>query len=116
MPAHDLITEADAFRAAIATWRHEPRLWIDTEVADWATKAPRLSLLQVRTRTGWNCVADVLNPAMRNVLDDEFIPQVMENDAVEKWAHYARSATLGRASCLCSRGHRVVLPGSWRAP
>jgi ribonuclease D len=75
---------------AIATWRHEPRVWIDTEVADWATKAPRLSLLQVRTRTGWNCVADVLNPAMRNVLDEEFIPQVMENEAVEKWAHSLR--------------------------
>jgi hypothetical protein len=57
---------------------------------DWATKVPRLSLLQVRTGTGWNCVADVLNPPMRNVLDEEFIPHVMENQAVEKWAHYAR--------------------------
>jgi ribonuclease D len=27
---------------------------------------------------------------MRNVLDEEFIPHVMENQAVEKWAHYAR--------------------------
>jgi ribonuclease D len=35
-------------------------------------------------------VVDVLEASMRQVLDEEFIPQVMANQQVEKWAHYAR--------------------------
>jgi hypothetical protein len=35
-------------------------------------------------------VVDVLEGSMRQVLDEEFIPQVMANEQVEKWAHYAR--------------------------
>ena len=88
--AHEFIVEPDAFRAAIAAWGHEPQLWIDTEVADWATSAPRLSLLQVRNANGPNIVADVLEPPMRQILHEEFIPQVMANERVEKWAHYAQ--------------------------
>jgi 3'-5' exonuclease len=71
-------------------WRQEPQLWIDTEVADWSTHSPRLSLLQVRTATGPNVVVDILEGSMRQVLDEDFIPQVMANEQVEKWAHYAR--------------------------
>jgi hypothetical protein len=66
---------------------------LQPEAADWATSNPRLSLLQVRTATGPNYVIDVLEPQMtqmRRVLDEEFIPQVMANETVEKWAHYAR--------------------------
>jgi hypothetical protein len=33
---------------------------------------------------------DVLEGPMRQILDEDFIPQVMANDKVEKWAHYAR--------------------------
>jgi hypothetical protein len=35
-------------------------------------------------------VVDVLEGSTRQVLDEEFIPQVMANEQVEKWAHYAR--------------------------
>jgi hypothetical protein len=35
-------------------------------------------------------VVDVLEGSMRQVLHEEFIPQVMANDQIEKWAHYAR--------------------------
>jgi ribonuclease D len=90
MAAHEIIREPQAFRAAIAAWRHERRLWLDTEVADWFTKAPRLSLLQIRDADGRTWIVDVLDAEMRRVLDEEFIPQVMANDLIEKWAHYAR--------------------------
>jgi hypothetical protein len=88
--SYEQIVQPEKFRAAIAVWRQEPQLWIDTEVADWSTPSPRLSLLQVRTATGPNVVVDVLDGSMRQVLDEEFIPQVMANEQVEKWAHYAR--------------------------
>ena len=78
------------FRDAIARWRQQPQLWIDTEVADWSTPNPRVSLLQVRTASGPNVVVDVLEGEMQQLLRDEFIPQVMANEQVEKWAHYAR--------------------------
>ena len=47
-------------------------------------------MLQVRTATSPNVVVDVLEGSMRQVLHEEFIPQIMENEQVEKWAHYAR--------------------------
>ena len=39
---------------------------------------------------GPNVVVDVLEGEMQQLLRDEFIPQVMANEQVEKWAHYAR--------------------------
>src|SRR4051812_37444252 len=87
---YEQIVQPEKFRAAIAVWRQQPRLWIDTEVADWSTPNPRLSLLQVRTAAGPNVVVDVLEGVMRQILHEEFIPQIMESDQVEKWAHYAR--------------------------
>jgi ribonuclease D len=45
---------------------------------------------EVRTASGPNVVVDVLEGAMRQLLHEEFIPQVMANEQVEKWAHYAR--------------------------
>jgi ribonuclease D len=88
--SHEQISEPKKFRAAIAKWRREPQLWIDTEVADWWTPTPRLSLLQVRAAAGPNIVVDVLDRPMRQVLDEEFIPQIMASKKIEKWAHYAR--------------------------
>jgi hypothetical protein len=87
--SYEHIVEPEKFRAAIAVWRQERQLWIDTEVADWSTSTPRLSLLQVRTATGPNVVVDVLEGPMRQVLYEKFIPQIMANEQVEKWAHYA---------------------------
>jgi ribonuclease D len=90
MVAHETILEPQAFRTAIAAWRHEPQLWLDTEVADWSTRTPRLSLLQVRNASGRIWVVDVLEAQMRQAVDEDFVPQVMANQLVEKWAHYAR--------------------------
>jgi ribonuclease D len=87
---YEQIVQPAKFRAAIAVWRQQRQLWIDTEVADWSTPNPRLSLLQVRTAAGPNVVVDVLEGVMRQILYEEFIPQIMESDQVEKWAHYAR--------------------------
>jgi DNA segregation ATPase FtsK/SpoIIIE, S-DNA-T family len=82
--SYEQIVEPEKFQAAIAAWRQETQLWIDTEVADWSTPNPRLSLLQVRTATGPNVVVDVLEGSMRQVLDEEFIPHVMANQHIEK--------------------------------
>jgi hypothetical protein len=40
----------------------EPEIWIDTETADWNTKSPRLSLVQLRLGDGSLHVLDVLSP------------------------------------------------------
>ena len=85
-----LVTEPEVFRRQITEWSKQPRLWLDTEVADWFTSAPRLSLLQVRDACGRVSVVDVLDHRLKQVLNDYFIPEVMANASVEKWAHYAR--------------------------
>ena len=65
-------------------------LWLDTEIANWSTPNPSLSLLQVRDSSGRIFVVDVLDRWMRQVLEESFIPHVMCNPAVGKYAHYAR--------------------------
>jgi ribonuclease D len=75
---YELVISPESFCAAISAWRGEAQLWIDTEIADWATKSPRISLLQVRDKKGRNWVVDVLDPAMLQILQGYFIPQVME--------------------------------------
>lgn len=66
-------------------------LWLDTEVADWQTAKPRLSLIQVltqaRDRTGeFACILDVLN---QPDLVQQFIQTIMVNPAIEKVFHNA---------------------------
>jgi ribonuclease D len=90
MVAYETILKPQAFRAAIAAWRDEPHLWLDTEVADWFTKTPRLSLLQIRNGSGRTWIVDVLETQMQQVVDEDFVSQIMANRRVEKWAHYAR--------------------------
>lgn len=87
--AFTLCTDADDFRRSTDEWSRCPELWIDTETADWQTPNPRLSLLQVRTPDGRITVVDVLAPGVREVLDTVFIPAVMANPAIRKWAHSA---------------------------
>ncbi len=66
-------------------------IWADTEVADWRTKTPRLSLIQVLTNindlTGRSAyILDVLN---RSDLVRYFIDQIMVNPRIEKIFHNA---------------------------
>jgi len=66
-------------------------LWLDTEVADWNTPNPRLSLIQVLAnptdRTGkYAYIFDVLDQP--DVVND-FIDQIMVNSSIEKVFHNA---------------------------
>ena len=66
-------------------------LWLDTEVADWHTENPRLSLIQVLingddiTRES-SYVLDVLD---RPAITTEFIDRIMANPQIEKVFHNA---------------------------
>src|SRR5688572_10951001 len=87
--AYALCTDPGEFRRLAAEWSRCEELWIDTETADWQTPHPRLSLLQVRTPDGGLHVIDVLASGMRDALDAVFLPAVMANPAIRKWAHSA---------------------------
>src|SRR5688572_4246999 len=82
-------TDPGEFLRLATAWSRCPELWIDTETADWQTSHPRLSLLQVRTPDDGVFVVDILAPGMRAVLDTAFVPAVMANAAIRKWAHSA---------------------------
>ena len=84
-----LCADPGQFAQLAASWSGYPELWIDTETADWQTSHPRLSLLQVRTPEGGLFVVDMLAPGMREILEGAFVPVVMANSAIRKWAHSA---------------------------
>ena len=88
-PEFELCDRPERFREITGQLARQATLWIDTEVADWFTPSPRLSLLQVRGADGRLYVIDVLAPGMRAVLDEAFIPAVMASPHVQKWAHSA---------------------------
>jgi ribonuclease D len=68
----------------------QQRIWIDTELADWDTPNPRLSLIQLRLEDGSIHVVDVLSPEMAAAYQETFAPMVIAAPHIEKWAHYAR--------------------------
>jgi len=68
----------------------ESEIWIDTETADWNTKSPRLSLVQLRLGDGSIHVLDVLSPEMAAAYHSTFAPRVIAAPRITKWAHYAR--------------------------
>jgi ribonuclease D len=68
----------------------ESEIWIDTETADWNTKSPRLSLVQLRLGDGSIHVLDVLSPEMAAAYHTTFAPRVIAAPRITKWAHYAR--------------------------
>ena len=84
----ELVSDRQRFFAKIRDYQHEPELFIDIETADWWTSAPRVALLQV-----WAgrevAVFDVMAPGMGEVLSDCFVPHVMANQRIRKWAHSA---------------------------
>jgi ribonuclease D len=82
-------TPAD-FASLIATAEQQQRIWVDTELADWNTRTPRLSLIQLRLEDGSLHVVDVLAPGMRAAYLESFAPRVLAAPQIEKWAHYAR--------------------------
>ncbi|HBE16853.1 MAG TPA: ribonuclease D [Cyanobacteria bacterium UBA11149] len=86
-----LIKDTD-IRAAIANCTQAKTLWLDTEVADYQTDKPRLSLIQVledaSDRKGDRVfILDVLE---KPKLVAEFIAEIMVNPAIEKVFHNAQ--------------------------
>jgi ribonuclease D len=85
------LTEIDAIRDAIDRFSYSRILWLDTEVADYDTKNPRLSLIQILADstdlTGERVtIVDVLD---RPDLIDYFITKIMLADRIEKVFHNA---------------------------
>ena len=85
------LTVAREIRSLIAEYTTAKTLWIDTEVADYKTRNPRLSLIQVLANpedmTGNSVyLLDVLDKS--DVIAD-FVERIMVNDAIEKVFHNA---------------------------
>ncbi|MFQ4141136.1 ribonuclease D [Chlorogloeopsis sp. ULAP02] len=85
------LTSASAIRSLIFEYTNTSTLWIDTEVADYNSRNPRLSLIQVlddpKDMTGDRIhVLDVLEQP--DVVID-FIDQIMVNPVIEKVFHNA---------------------------
>ncbi len=84
------LTEQSKIRWLIDQLTAAKILWVDTEVADWNTSNPRLSLIQVLSGTNIHennvYVLDVLD---RSGLIGEFVNKIMANPDVEKVFHNA---------------------------
>ncbi|MEA5579591.1 ribonuclease D [Anabaena sp. UHCC 0451] len=85
------LTAATEIRSQIAKYTKAQTLWIDTEVADYKSRNPRLSLIQIldnpEDMTGDGVyILDVLNQS--DVIAD-FIEQIMINPSIEKVFHNA---------------------------
>jgi len=80
------LTRAREIRTIINKLTSYPVLWLDTEVADWKTPNPRLSLIQVLAAPNKVYVLDVLN---KSDLGQHFINQIMVNGKIEKIFHNA---------------------------
>lgn len=86
------LTEIQDIQAAIARYSQANILWLDTEVADYKTNKPRLSLIQVSDVSNILKEEDVL---VLDVLDkpeiiDDFIINIMTNSSIEKIFHNAK--------------------------
>ncbi|MBD0265122.1 MAG: ribonuclease D [Tolypothrix sp. Co-bin9] len=85
------LTSAREIYSLVAEYTNSPTLWIDTEVADYKSKNPRLSLIQVlddaKDMSGDRVyLLDVLDQP--DIVGD-FISQIMLNSAIEKVFHNA---------------------------
>jgi len=85
------LTEPSEIRAQITKFTSAKTLWLDTEIADYNTYQPRLSLIQVLAEptdlTGeYSYILDVLD---KPDLAAYFINQIMVNPEIEKVFHNA---------------------------
>ncbi|MGF2039115.1 MAG: ribonuclease D [Nostoc sp. CmiVER01] len=85
------LTSAREISAIVAEYTNAKTLWIDTEVADYKSRNPRLSLIQVldnpKDMSGDRVyLLDVLDQP--NIIT-EFIEKIMINSAIEKVFHNA---------------------------
>jgi ribonuclease D len=85
------LTEKSEILAIIAKYTQAKTLWMDTEVADYKSRTPRLSLIQVLDDPN-DWIGDSIY--LLDVLDQpdvvaDFVNQIMMNPAVEKVFHNA---------------------------
>ncbi|KST66839.1 DNA translocase FtsK [Mastigocoleus testarum] len=85
------LIQANEIKAQIAKFSLAKVLWLDTEIADYWTAYPRLSLIQVSSDYTDNigestCILDVLD---KPELAEEFIKQIMLNPQIVKVFHNA---------------------------
>ena len=85
------LTEVSDIKTAIDNFALETILWVDTETADWQTKYPKISLIQVLAnsddRTGDSSyILDVLD---RPQLVEYLIKKIITNPKIEKVFHNA---------------------------
>ncbi|WP_442994252.1 hypothetical protein [Scytonema sp. PRP1] len=85
------LTEATEMRAQIAKFACAKTLWLDTEIADWNTSYPKLSLIQVLANPTDSAGESVF---ILDVLDKPdlaayFINQIMVNPNIQKVFHNA---------------------------
>ncbi|MGF1674097.1 MAG: ribonuclease D [Rivularia sp. (in: cyanobacteria)] len=86
------LKSASEIRSLVAKYTKVKTLWLDTEVADYDTRNPRLSLIQVlddsRDLTGESVyILDVLEQPF---IVEEFIEKIMMNSSIEKVFHNAK--------------------------
>lgn len=85
------LTRTAEIQAAIAQFAAHRILWIDTEVADWQTPCPRLSLIQVLAQET-DCTGEftyILDVLEKGELVQEFVRKIMANPDIEKVFHNA---------------------------
>ena len=86
------LNSADEISSFVAKYTKSKTLWLDTEIADYDTRNPRLSLIQVlddcTDLTGESVyILDVLE---QPEVVDEFIEKIMINPSIEKVFHNAK--------------------------
>ena len=86
------LKSADEIRSVVAKYTKTNTLWLDTEVADYDTRNPRLSLIQIlddcTDLTGESVyILDVLE---QPEILAEFIEEIMMNPSIEKVFHNAK--------------------------
>lgn len=85
------LTEATEIRTQIAKLSSAKTLWLDTEIADWNTPYPKLSLIQVLANPTDSRAESVyiLDVLYKPDLAAYFINQIMVNPQIEKLFHNA---------------------------
>lgn len=85
------LTEASEIRGQIAKFALAKTLWLDTEIADWDTYYPRLSLIQVLAQANdlTGEAAYIIDVLEQPDLAAYFINQIMVNPQIEKVFHNA---------------------------
>lgn len=86
------LTDPDDIRARIVEYAESKLIWVDTEIADFQTRAPKLSLIQLLNEPAAQTAENV---SILDILDqpelaDVFIDQIMSNPAIEKVFHNAK--------------------------